>query len=98
MIRKTSFHRLARQEFDEAEAHYSDIDRVLGRSFVRNFGFALDLITQRPLAWALIDDHTRRKLVGKFPFAIYYTLICDDVYVLAVGHQNRMPFYWSGRR
>jgi toxin ParE1/3/4 len=35
--------------------------------------------------------------MARFPYAVVYSLIDDAVYVLAVAHSRRRPFYWQDR-
>jgi plasmid stabilization system protein ParE len=39
----------------------------------------------------------RRKLLRRFSYSLLYTLRPDEIRILAVMHQSRRPFYWSGR-
>jgi hypothetical protein len=33
--------------------------------------------------------------MARFPYAVIYSLIDSDVFVLAVAHGHRRPFYWQ---
>jgi len=36
--------------------------------------------------------------VARFPYAVLYSIVGDQIRVMAVAHDRRRPFYWSGRR
>jgi toxin ParE1/3/4 len=33
----------------------------------------------------------------RFPYSVIYSLLEDDVLVVAVAHHRRRPFYWRDR-
>ena len=35
--------------------------------------------------------------MARFPCAIIYSLLDDEILVLAVAHHRRRPFYWRDR-
>lgn len=39
----------------------------------------------------------RRVLMQRFPFAVYYEIAEDQIRIIAVAHQRRLPGYWKGR-
>jgi plasmid stabilization system protein ParE len=39
----------------------------------------------------------RRRLIGRFPYAILYSDEGQTVYILAVMHLRRDPDYWKSR-
>jgi hypothetical protein len=36
--------------------------------------------------------------VARFPYAVLYSIVGERIRVIAVAHDRRRPFYWSGRR
>ena len=40
---------------------------------------------------------TRRCLTNRFPFGIIYTIIEQDIIIVAVMHLNKQPDYWKKR-
>jgi hypothetical protein len=34
----------------------------------------------------------------RFPYSLIYTVIGDEVRILAVAHHSRRPGYWRGRK
>ena len=53
---------------------------------------------QQPLAYPRVHGETRRAVVRRFPYAIYFRPVSDEVVVLAVMHGRRLPRRWRSRR
>ena len=58
---------------------------------------AVAAILESPERWRIIDADVRRYLMARFPFAIYYRVLPDDLRVLALKHHSRHPGYGRGR-
>ncbi len=97
MSRKRSIHRAARKEFLDTIRYYRDIDPTLAADFLECFEAALSDILQGPLAYPQIGSLTRRKIIQRFPYSVFFNLVGDDVRVIAIAHQSRRPLYWRGR-
>ena len=55
----------------------------------------IDAIAQAPQSSPEIDPGIRRRLVSRrFPYAVVYRIVGDEVQVVAVMHQHRRPGYW----
>jgi len=50
-----------------------------------------------PAAYAVIHRETRRALLHRFPYAIFYRLYDETVIVIACMHGRRDPRRWKGR-
>jgi toxin ParE1/3/4 len=92
------FHDAAVAEFDEAAVWFDQ--RLLGLAavFRSEVETSLRSIQQNPYSGRLLDKGRRRRLVGKFPYAIIYRIDPEVITVLAVAHQRRRPDYWRTRR
>ena len=66
---------------------------TLGVSFheaaQREFDEATDIV---------LRGRVRKMRVARFPYAVLYSIVSDQIRVIAVAHDRRRPFYWSGRR
>ena len=87
----------AKGETIEAALYYEDKAAGLGAEFLRQIQLALRQIAQFPEASALADVSTRRGMVKRFRYGIFYRIEADEVVVLAVGDLRRKPGYWRGR-
>jgi len=88
----------AQSELLDSRAWYDDQRPGLGRIFVTAVDGALAGIVRSPLAYPRVHGETRRALVPRFPYAIYFRIVDDELVVLAVMHGRRLPRRWKLRR
>lgn len=89
----------------EAEADLTDAARWyesqacgLGHEFLDAVQDALFAIKKSPLLYPVVHRRTRRALIGRFPFGVYFRLEDDAIVVFAVMHGSRDPRRWKARR
>lgn len=88
----------AEAELLDARDWYADQRPGLGGAFATEVDRALARIVQAPLAHPRVQGETRRALVRRFPYAIYFHAMPDEIVVLAVIHGRRHPRRWQSRR
>ena len=84
----------------DAEAAYRwyEHQRVgLGEEFLAAVRRTLKTITDHPAAYPVIHRETRRALVRRFPYAVFYRLVGEQVVVVACMHARRSPHRWRRR-
>jgi plasmid stabilization system protein ParE len=91
------YHPLAEGEVVEAARYYEQRVSSLGGEFLDAVDDAAGVIQDAPKRWRVIKQDVRRYLMSRFPFAIYYRVLPDQVRILAVKHHSRHPEYWSAR-
>ena len=91
------FHTEAEAEMNEAADYLNSESTGLGEIFLDDIQHAIDLITSHPEIAAIIKGHVRRKLLRKFPYSLVYSVVGEEIRILAVMHQHRRPFYWKHR-
>jgi toxin ParE1/3/4 len=94
----TSVHEDARAEFDEAADFYAMERAPLGVAFVAAVERAVAHLCEYPESCPIIQGRVRKMRVHRFPYSVMYSLVDGCVRVLAVAHDRRRPYYWSGRR
>ena len=94
---KFRFRPAALEEYEESTLYYATISPLVDRRFVSEIEAAIHRMRQHPKAWTIIEDDTRRCLVKRFPFGIYFCLEADHILIVAVMHLSRMPGYWNDR-
>lgn len=72
----------ARLEVQEAFQYYQDKSEGLGFEFMRSLDAALQSVKRNPLAYQTIYKQTRRVLLRKFPYTLFY-----------VAEENRVGRY-----
>ena len=88
----------AESELLDARAWYDDQQPGLGQTFATEVDRVLGAIVNHPLAYPRVHGETRRAVVRRFPYAIYFRPVSDEVVVLAVMHGRRLLRRWRSRR
>lgn len=94
----SSFHEDARTEFDEATDFYGMELASLGLVFVAAVEAAVAHVREYPDSCPIIRGRVRKVRVRRFPYSVMYSVVEERIRVLAVAHDRRRPYYWSGRR
>jgi plasmid stabilization system protein ParE len=94
---RVSFHPRARDEVEEAQAWYEERSLLAAAGFLHELSQALQRIVEAPHRYPIAMHGTRRTLVERFPFNIFYRAGENEVVVVAVAHQKRRPGYWVAR-
>jgi plasmid stabilization system protein ParE len=76
---------------------YRRIAPNLAARFVAEGRATLRRIAQFPSRFPLVNGSVRRALLTRFPYAIYYSLNYDEVFLIAVLHQRRSDSIWKQR-
>jgi len=70
---------------------YEEKSRGLGEEFLRMFDSAVFEILRHPLLSPELDQGFRRRLLRRFPYAIYYTIESNEIIVSGFFHCARDP-------
>lgn len=85
------------QELEAAALWYEERQPGLGGDFLEEYGATLIRILSEPKRWRKIRGDNRKLNLHRFPFAVVYSLQADSLYIKAVMHLHRRPFYWLRR-
>lgn len=88
----------AQTELLAARSWYETEHVGLGAVFAAAVETTITGVLQNPLAYPRVRGETRRALVRRFPYAVYFRPIADEIVVLAVMHGRRNPRRWHSRR
>jgi len=72
-------------------AWYEDKSLGLGEEFLRVFYACASEIPRNPLLYPKVYSEFRRRLLRRFPYAIYFTIKEDRVVVIGLFHCARDP-------
>lgn len=102
MSRRIRLDPAAAAELDDAADWYQQQRTGLGREFVVAARAAMRGAARRPRLGSPLDDsdptlELRRVFVVRFPYQVIYFTTDDDLYVVAVAHERRLPGYWRDR-
>jgi ParE toxin of type II toxin-antitoxin system, parDE len=90
-------HPEADEELEAAALWYEKRKSGLGEEFLDEFDRALCRVLDAPEQWRKIRGDNRKLNFHRFPYAVVYSVQADVLYVKAVMHLHRRPFYWRHR-
>ena len=82
------------QEIRESYNWYESKSKGLGEKFLKELEKSFSAIRQTPNTYPMVSKNIRRILVNKFPYGILYKNTLTEIYVVAVMHLKRKPYYW----
>ena len=69
----------------------------LGREFVTEVDAALSRVAENPLQYQMIHRETRRAIVHRFPYGVFYRIEASNIVVFSVSHLHRDSASWQAR-
>ena len=72
-------------------AWYEEKATGLGEEFLRVFYASAREFTQNPLRYPRISPEFRRRLLKRFPYAIYFRIVGHEIIVMGLFHCARDP-------
>jgi len=87
----------AAADTEEAYLWYRHQRTGLGEEFLTAVGTALTDIAEHPALYPVVHRETRRVLLRRFPYAIFYRVFGEVVIVVACMHGRRNPGRWKSR-
>jgi hypothetical protein len=90
-------HPEADEELAAAALWYEERQPGLGDDFLDQFELTVLRIVAEPERWRKIRGENRKLKFQRFPYAIVYSSRADALYIKAVMHLHRRPFYWKDR-
>jgi plasmid stabilization system protein ParE len=92
------FSSVAREELDEAFEYFERQQLGLGYRFTADVDDALGRIRSQPLAWHPLGKQLRRCHLKHFRYGLIYRIRGEQVEILAIAHDSRLPGYWRNRK
>ncbi|MBN2490381.1 MAG: type II toxin-antitoxin system RelE/ParE family toxin [Planctomycetes bacterium] len=90
--------RPAAADVDDAFLWYEAQEPGLGEEFLAAIEATLRAIRENPHRFPVVFRDTRRALVRRFPYAVYYRVLDDLALVIACFHARRDPKRWRKRK
>jgi len=88
----------ARGELRDGYDWYEGRRAGAGARFMAAVQAAIDHVAAFPQSGRVMLDDIRRKLVLKYPYAIFYREEAGRIIITSVFHTSRDPAIWQGRR
>jgi plasmid stabilization system protein ParE len=84
---------------DLTDAHdwYEAQSSGLGAEFLRAVDAAFAAVQRSPASFPAVSGRTRRALLRRFPYGVFFIAAGDEVVVLAVVHSRQHPRVWQSR-
>jgi plasmid stabilization system protein ParE len=79
----------ARNDVVDAALWYERQKAGLSEEFFRDLREILSAIEERPTSFPVVRKETRRALLRRFPYAIYFRMESDFILVMAIVHTSR---------
>jgi len=76
---------------------YEDQSTGLGVEFLRAVDAVFAAVQRAPATFPSVRGRTRRALLRRFPYGVFFVEAGDEVVVLAVAHGRRHPRVWQSR-
>lgn len=96
MARTVLFRPEAAAEVTETRTWYANRATNLGDRFIADLESVVARVVERPAAFPRVHGETRRAVLRRFPYAVYFRDTPDQVVVLAV-HGRQDPRRWQSR-
>jgi len=87
----------AERETQEAARWYKNESPELGIAFLEVVQQTLQAIGENPLHFPLVYRDTRRALLRRFPYGIFFRIRPEQIKVIAIVHLSRDPNRWRKR-
>jgi len=84
-------------DVEDAYRWYEAQQAGLGEEFLAAANDLMESIIANPLQFPIIHRQTRRALLRRFPYGLFYRIIDDQVVVVACMHARRNPRRWQSR-
>lgn len=92
-------HPEAREDLREAAEFYREkAGAALSQSLLTEFEHSVGLLLRYPGLGAIWRHGKRRLVMRRFRYALIYTIVGDQIRILAVAHHSRRPRFWRGRK
>jgi len=92
------FRPAAAADVEDAYVWYEGQRRGLGEEFLAEVSATLARVLANPHQYPVIRRATRRALLHRFPYGLFYRVIEEQVLVVARMHARRDPRRWQARQ
>jgi plasmid stabilization system protein ParE len=87
----------AELDLSDAALWYEEQRPGLGHQLLDEVLTIFSKLTEAPLLYPIVHRNTRRALIHRFPFGVYYRVEATAIVVVAVMHGSRNPRRWKSR-
>jgi plasmid stabilization system protein ParE len=91
------FRPAAAADVEDAFLWYESQRSGLGDEYLDELALVLRAIAEHPNRFPIIHRETRRALLHRFPYALFYRVIDEKIIIVACMHGKRNPAHWQIR-
>ena len=91
------FRPAAAADVEHAYLWYEEQRPGLGDEFLVEVAAGVDRISESPLTFSVVHRETRRALLQRFPYGLFYRVRDSEILVVACMHGSRDPLPWDER-
>jgi plasmid stabilization system protein ParE len=84
----------AETELLEARHWYDHQRAGLGEQFALEVDLTVSAVLERPQSFPVVHDATRRAIVRRFPYGVFFRILSDEIVILGIVHGHREPKRW----
>jgi plasmid stabilization system protein ParE len=95
---KVVFRAATQREIEDGAAWYEAQVRGLGLEFTEAVNAKVLLIAKTPELFQIAEHRTRRAILSRFPYTIFYRIAQNRIVIVAVFHSARKPIVWLRKR
>ena len=92
------FRPAAAADVEDAFLWYESQRSGLGDEFLDELSLVLCAIAEHPFRFPVLHRDTRRALLHRFPYALFYRVLDERIIIVACMHGKRNPAHWRIRR
>jgi len=96
-VKPPIFRPAAAADVEEGSRWYEARQTNLGNQFLEAVSMLVESIAANPESFPVVYRQTRRALLRRFPYALYYCIVDDQIIVVACMHGRRNPRRWQSR-
>ena len=89
----------AKEDFQYSLEYYKNESITLANNFKADIKASINRIKSFPHLYptAEFNSKIQKCIVSKFPFTLYYTILNDTIFILAVANHYKNPKYFEER-
>jgi plasmid stabilization system protein ParE len=91
------FTQAARTELIEAQDWFEGEAGGFGRHFREAIDALAERMSTNPQQFPIVFKNVRRALLRRFPYALFFAVAGDTLFVIACFHASRDPLQWQKR-
>lgn len=92
------FRPAAAADVEDAFLWYESQRPGLGDEYLDEIALVLRVIAEHPNRFPALHRNTRRALLHRFPYALFYCVLDEQIIIVACMHGKRNPEHWQIRR